>query len=299
MKNYSPLRYAGGKTKAIKLILEHIPDIESKRIISPFFGGGSFELYMSRNGYEIIGFDIFNLLVNFWNVIINDNERFVRELKKLIPDDINYTRNRHILLNYWNKIKPDNLIYKTKNIIDLNDNEKCLLDDNKLLQAVYYYYNHQLSYGPAFIGWGSSVYLNDKKYNNILNKINGIDLGNVNVYCDTFENVIKKYNNDFLYLDPPYYLDGDSKMFKGIYPNSNFAIHHKGFNHDLLCELLKKHKGGFILTYNNCEYIREKYKDFKQVFPEWNYSFGNGETRIGKNRDCNNIKKSHEIFIIK
>ena len=62
MKNYSPLRYAGGKTRAIKLILQHIPDIKSKRIISPFFGGGSFELYMSRNGYEIIGFDIFNLL---------------------------------------------------------------------------------------------------------------------------------------------------------------------------------------------------------------------------------------------
>ena len=53
-----------------------------------------------------------------------------------------------------------------------------------------------------------------------------------------------EYKNDekcFIFLDPPYYLDGDSKMFKGMYPNCNFAIHHNSFDHIKLAEMLKKH----------------------------------------------------------
>ena len=37
-------------------------------------------------------------------------------------------------------------------------------------------------------------------------------------------------------------------MFKGMYPNCNFAIHHNDFNHILMRDLLKKHKGGFFIT---------------------------------------------------
>ena len=58
-------------------------------------------------------------------------------------------------------------------------------------------------------------------------------------------------SDDFLFLDPPYYLGEDSKMFKGMYPNCNFAIHHNNFDHELMRDLLKKHKGGFFIT-NNC-----------------------------------------------
>jgi DNA adenine methylase len=56
------------------------------------------------------------------------------------------------------------------------------------------------------------------------------------------------------------------------------------------------------LSYNNCETIREYYKDFELFYPEWNYSMGNGEKRIGKNRKemgITNSKDSHEILIVK
>jgi DNA adenine methylase len=88
-------------------------------------------------------------------------------------------------------------------------------------------------------------------------------------------------------------------MFKAIYPNSNFPIHHTHFDHRKLRELLDNHKGKFILSYNDCEEIREMYKGYKQVFPKWQYSFGQGETRIGKNKENNDPKESHEILIIK
>jgi DNA adenine methylase len=67
--------------------------------------------------------------------------------------------------------------------------------------------------------------------------------------------------------------------------------------------MLKNHRGGFILTYNDCPTIRQMYSDYRQEFPSWQYTYGQGETRIGKNREkeegeANHVKESHEIIII-
>jgi len=89
-------------------------------------------------------------------------------------------------------------------------------------------------------------------------------------------------------------------MFRGIYPMRNIPVHHNGFPHKALRDLLKNHKGGFILSYNNCPTMKEYYKEFQQFFPTWQYTMGQGETRIGKNRienGDNHIKHSHEIVI--
>ena len=92
-------------------------------------------------------------------------------------------------------------------------------------------------------------------------------------------------------------------MFRGIYPQRNFPVHHNGFDHGALRDLLLKHEGGFILSYNDCQTIREWYKNFYIVDVEWQYTLGQGETRIGKNRIENgaehHVKKSHELLIIK
>ena len=90
----------------------------------------------------------------------------------------------------------------------------------------------------------------------------------------SFEKVFEKYPRDFFYCDPPYFLEGDSKMFKGIYPMRNFPIHHNNFNHELLAECLKNHRGKFILSYNDCEFVRQTYKDFKILEPKWQYTMG-------------------------
>jgi DNA adenine methylase len=299
----SPLRYAGGKSKGIGLILENLPKLKEKKIVSPFFGGGSVELCMSQLlGIEVIGYDVFNMVVNFWNVLINHKKEFITELLKFDIDEEEFTYNRHVLLNYWEKIKPIDLNYKTKNRIKLKEDDLTKLDNDIINQAVYYYYNMTLSYGPMFLGWQSSNELNKDKFIRRIDKIREMNLTNLQVSCSSFEEVLQKHTEDFLFLDPPYYLDGDSKMFKGLYPNSNFAIHHNSFNHVKLAEMLKKHKGGFLMTYNNCSTIRDLYSDCKFEYPEWQYTYGQGEKRVGKNRKTttkNNIKESHEIIIIK
>jgi len=299
----SPLRYAGGKSKAIGIILENLPKLKEKKIVSPFFGGGSVELCLSQMlGIEVIGYDIFNLLVNFWNVLIHNKQEFINELLKFEINEEEFTYNRHILLNYWEKIKPIDLNYKTKNKIQLKEEDLTKLDDNIINQAVYYYYNMTLSYGPMFLGWPSSNEINKDKFIRRIEKIKEMNLVNLQIHCSSFEEVLEKHINDFLFLDPPYYLEGDSKMFKGMYPNCNFAIHHNNFDHIKLANMLKNHKGGFLMTYNNCSKIRELYNDCKFEYPEWQYTYGQGETRIGRNRQNttnDNIKESHEIIIIK
>ena len=274
----SPIRYAGGKSLAVGHVIELLPN-NIEKVISPFFGGGSIEIAMSKElDLEVIGYDIFDILCNYWKFQIKKPDLLYKKLKELKPNKKTFEKIRLILNDVWKK--------------------KIKLDP--LTLAIYYVYNFNLSYGPGFMGWASKIYLNEKKYKKIIEKIRDFDPKNLKVECADFRGVIKDHPSDFLYCDPPYYIGKDSKMFKGIYPMRNIPVHHKGFPHEALRDLLKNHKGGFILSYNNCQTIREYYKDFKQFFPTWQYTMGQGETRIGLNRKNgmgSHIKESHEMII--
>ena len=57
------------------------------------------------------------------------------------------------------------------------------------------------------------------------------------------------------------------------------------------------------MSYNDCSMVRELYSDFEIHEVKWQYTMGNGETRIGKNRMENEYndgikKESHELIII-
>ena len=60
----SPLRYPGGKSRAVLMILPHIPQ-DTDKVCSPFFGGGSVELALMARGVSVSGSDIFSPLVDF------------------------------------------------------------------------------------------------------------------------------------------------------------------------------------------------------------------------------------------
>ena len=274
----STIRYAGGKSLAVGYIVELLPD-NIKKVVSPFFGGGSIEIALSKElGLEVVGYDIFDILCNYWKFQIENPGLLYKKLKELKPNKKTFEKIRLILNDVWKK--------------------KIKLDP--LTLAIYYVYNFNLSYGPGFMGWASDIYLNETRYKRMIERIRDFDPQNLKVECADFRDVIKKHPKDFLYLDPPYYIGGGSKMFRGIYPMRNIPVHHNEFPHEDLRDLLRNHKGGFILSYNNCETIRKYYKDFQQTFPSWQYTMGQGETRIGLNRkngNSNHIKESHEIII--
>lgn len=292
------LRYPGGKSKAIEMITPFINSYD--KIVSPFFGGGSLEIHWAGNlGKKVIGYDIFDVLINFWNVLLNYPEELASKMSEITPNEEEYSRVKSILISLD---KTQELLknwhtdyYKRENPITLDD----------ITLAAYYFFNHNCSYGPGYLGWASKIYLNEKSWNSSIEKVRKFRLSNLEVYNKPFAESIAEHSNEFLYLDPPYYLerDKDNKMFKGMYPMRNIDVHHSGFDHELLRDMLLSHEGDFVLSYNNCETIREYYKDFEFFYPKWSYSMSNGETRIGKNRKKSNdnkiVKDSHEILIVK
>lgn len=276
----SPIRYAGGKSLAVGFATELLPN-NVERVVSPFFGGGSIEIAWSRIlGLEVIGYDIFDILVNYWQHQLSRPEELASGLRKLRPDKESFERVRLELNEVWRnglKLPPLEL-------------------------AIKYVYNFNLSYGPGFMGWASEIYLREGSFTKMVDYIENFEAGDLEVFVGKFENTIPAHNGDFLYLDPPYYLDGNSKMFKGIYPMRNIPVHHKGFDHIRLAELLHAHEGGFILSYNDCPEIRELYRDYEMTSPTWQYSMGQGETRLGANRlagQVGHVKASHELLIYK
>ena len=296
----TPIRYAGGKSKAYKIITEYIPKLPyPQRIISPFIGGCSLESkWSSELDIPVYGFDIFDALINFWSVLLSRPDDLANRLRELKPTKEEYENIKEILLKWdytQDMLKDWHTDYYKREPIELSD----------LDAAAYYFFNHNLSYGPMYLGWMSKIYQSQTKWDKMTHYIGSYQNPNLEVCKASFDEIIPNYPNDLIYLDPPYYLkkDDDNKMLKGMYPNCNIDVHHTGFNHELLRDLLHNHKGTFILSYNNCETIREYYKDFTLVYPEWHYSYQAGETRVGmykKERGVEHSKKeSHEILIIK
>lgn len=278
----SPLRYAGGKSLAVGYVVEQIPaDVD--KIVSPFIGGGSVEIACARElGMQVEAYDIFDVLANYWQCQSENPEKLYKTLAALRPTRDNYNAIKAALKAHWK-------------------GEKKL---RKWQLAAHYYFNHNLSYGPGFLGWMSKIYEEPARYFRMLEKLRGFSAPLLRVQQGDFGAVIEKHADDFLYCDPPYFLDGDSKMFRGIYPQRNFPVHHNNFPHEKLRDLLLSHRGGWALSYNDCSTIREWYRtcDIKEV--SWQYTLGQGETRIGHNRingvngAVNHIKKSHELLIV-
>ena len=91
---------------------------------------------------------------------------------------------------------------------------------------------------------------------------------------------MNKINNEesIIFLDPPYYLEKNSKLY-----GNNGDMHEK-FDHEKLHKYLTNKKN-WLMTYNNCDYIKNLYNGFKIIDTTWTYGM-------------NKSKESSEIVII-
>ena len=277
-----PLRYAGGKSLAVGHVVEQMPP-HVTRLVSPFIGGGSVEIACANElGIQVQGYDVFDILTNYWEVQLRSPVELAGQIARWKPEKPAYREVKERLKAHWKKEAP-------------------ITDPLEL--AAHYWFNHNLSYGPGFLGWMSRIYEEPTRFERLLEKVRTFRCPNMSVAHGAFEETLSRHKRDFLYCDPPYYLDGDSRMFRGIYPQRNFPVHHNGFDHERLRDLLHSREGGFILSYNDCARIREWYADFRIIEVKWQYTLGQGETRIGKNRIENgskhHVKASHELLIVK
>ncbi|EPW7418803.1 DNA adenine methylase, partial [Campylobacter upsaliensis] len=86
MKNYhkSPLRYPGGKSRAIKFLQDFFPK-DFKEFREPFFGGGSVGLYLSqtRENISLFANDLNYDLYCFWQVLKVDSMRLIEKIQAI------------------------------------------------------------------------------------------------------------------------------------------------------------------------------------------------------------------------
>jgi len=260
IKNKSPLRYPGGKTRACKpldVILNDQFNITSfKSIVSPFFGGGSFEFYV-QNKYklQIIGNDKFGPLYNFWNICQSNKDELCKGL--------------------YSKIDK----VEKAEFTDLR--QRIMQEGNKLAQATMYFVINRCSFSGATLSGGFSAESSKKRFTtSSIDRIQALNLSHFEIYNLDFEDFINKTEgtDNLLFLDPPYYLEKESKLY------GNNGDMHEGFDHDRLYKCLSTKKN-WLMTYNNCEYIRDLYKDFRIIDTSWSYGM-------------NKSKESSEIVII-
>ena len=241
-----------------QIILDHFDVTQFDTLISPFFGGGSFEFHIQNNyNYKLIVNDKFTPLYNFWKQI-KENKTILCEQLKTIP-----SVSKELFTNYRNTIMS--------------------LNDNRLQQALQYFVINRCSFSGATLSGGFSEEASLKRYTlSSINRISALDFTNIDIYNEDFQNFIKNYvseeNKCLIFLDPPYYLEKQSKLY------GNNGDMHENFNHQLLFDVIKTKKN-WIITYNNCEYIRTLYKDFVIIDVNWTYGM-------------NKTKQSSEIVII-
>jgi DNA adenine methylase len=260
ISNKSPLRYPGGKTRACKkletIMKEHFVISDFDNLISPFFGGGSFEFHIQNNYHlNIIANDKFTPLYNFWNICKNNKENLCSKLTKKI---------------------------------DLIDKEeftclrgKIMEEHNSLIQSFMYFIINRCSFSGATLSGGFSSEASKKRFTkSSIERIKKLDLRKFDICNLDFENFINNNQNkkNLIFLDPPYYLEKASNLY------GNNGDMHDTFDHDKLYKCLST-KQKWFMTYNNCEYIKKLYNDFKIIETSWSYGM-------------NASKKSSEIVII-
>ena len=175
ISNTSPLRYPGGKTRACKKLDEILnqnftEEMNNKSnksfdtVVSPFFGGGSFEFHLqNKYNLNIIANDKFTPLYNFWNICKNnDNNTGKNQLCKSLYNDIATGISKEQFLEY------------RKNV---------LTETDKLKQAEQYFIINRCSFSGATLSGGFSKESSIKRFTkSSVDRIKALDLSKFQIY---------------------------------------------------------------------------------------------------------------------
>lgn len=251
----TPLRYPGGKGKfapVVKSIFD-FNALSGGHYLEPYAGGAGVALELLYSGYvsDIHINDIDPAIYSFWKSITQNTEDFL----KLLHDT-------PITMEEW---------YKQKEI--LNDAEN---KDFLELGFAAFFLNRTnrsgiLKGGVVGGKQQNGNYTLDARFNkeNLKKRIErvGVNSLKIHVYNEDALGLIKKVDdflpeNSLVYLDPPYYVKG-----QGLY--RNYYVHE---DHVKIKKALKKITSKWIVSYDNCDEIREIYREYSMIDYDLNYS---------------------------
>jgi len=263
------LRYPGGKSRAVKLIKDFIPE-DIDRLVSPFFGGGSVELFYASSGVEVKGYDLLKPLCWFWTAVVQDRHALAITSQSLRVPHADF---------------PDGKLGLTRE--SFNDLKKKLksAEEYSIQNAAAFYALNRSSFSGATLSGGYSKRAAWERFtDSSIDRLQNAELGNLTVENKSFEDSIPENADAFLYCDPPYLQEVGNNLY------GNRGDLHDNFDHKKLRELLVS-RGNWVLSYNDCPEIREMYRGHEIIEAKWSYGMKNAH---GKKV----MPKSSEIIIL-
>lgn len=296
MKLDSPLRYPGGKQKAIALIAPLFPK-KCKEYREPFVGGGSVFLHALQT---------FDADAHYW---INDKNSAVcsfwsatkhcpAELIDMV--DYWYSRSKGPSAQITGRQLYEKLIEEVK---EANDTPLGYRVKNYYIkEAARFFVLNRITFSGTIESGGYSQKAFDGRFTassierlRLLCKTMEQKDNKIDQSCLDFERVISftrdlhspspPYTDEdvFIFLDPPYASNEKSKLY-----GSKGDLHAK-FDHERLAIALKETPYHWLMTYDDCEKVRDLYRDFyiRPFFLQY------GMNNVKKK----NAKKGEELFI--
>ncbi len=241
----SPLRYPGGKSRAIDLISTLIPKYDEFR--EPFLGGGSVFLYLKQKYPNKIYWvnDLYLELFKFWDMSQKDVDAVIHK--------VNTWRNTFTIGKELHK-------FLAENISTFDDLEKA---------AAFFIFNRITFSGTTESGGFSEQAYHGRFTESSIHRLNqfGKVIQGTKITNFDYQQVVEQDGtNVFIFLDPPYHSARKSALYG---KNGNL---HKGFDHIRFAETMKNCSHNWLITYDDSEYIRKLFS-FAYI-SEWDLTYG-------------------------
>lgn len=258
----SPLRYPGGKSRAVERIVSLIPDFAEFR--EPFVGGGSVFLYLKQI-YPHRHFwinDLYFELYQFWNYAQKDLPGLVQQV------------------NHWKQeFKQGKELHQflVENISNFEGVKKA---------SAFFIFNRITFSGTTQAGGFSEQAFQKRFTETSINRLMLLNqvLNNIQITNLDYQQIVESDGEKvFIFLDPPYFSAKKSALY-----GKNGKLH-KAFDHERFAEVMKNCRHPWLITYDNSQVIKELFS-FAHIL-EWNLTYGM------RNQTTHSDQLGKELFI--
>ncbi len=242
----TPLRYPGGKSRALSKIFQYIPDLKDyDEYREPFLGGGSVALEVSKRypHLDIWVNDLYEPLYNFWREL-QDHGREIKDillqLKQRHPDP---TSAKKLFLDAKEYLAGSQTTVKFP---PYNEN---------IWRAVSFYVVNKCSFSGLTESSSFSKSASDSNFS-----LNGIEkltdyqalIGNWKFTNLHYEELFTDSKRVFVYSDPPYDIKANLYGRRGSM--------HKRFSHDDFAAASDRYVSPHLVSYNSSQLVKERFE---------------------------------------
>ena len=249
----TPLRYPGGKSRAVTKMGQYFPNLrEYTEYREPFLGGGSVAIYVSQMypHLKITVNDLYEPLMNFWTQLQQfggDLTEKIRNYKSTHPDPESA---KELFLECKNRI-----------------NDKSL---DCIERAAAFYIVNKCSFSGLT---ESSSFSKQASISNFsmrgIEKLPGYSeiISNWHINQYSYEYCFREDIHDdlFMYLDPPYDIKDNLYGKKGSM--------HKGFDHDKFAEDCSQSKVNQLISYNSDQLVKDRFTGLQWNAAEFDLTY--------------------------